>query len=68
MTALGDLEALVLARRLLDEQVELVAARALVDGTCRSEVARCLGISRAGLYRKFLAGAPEVLLPESDEA
>jgi len=69
MMALEELKALVLARRLLDGEVERAAERALVEGESRSEVARCLGISRAGLYRRFLPGsAPEGLIREPDDA
>ena len=53
MNVIEELRALVLARTVLDREIEAGAVRALRAGEDRTCIAGALGMSRASLYRQF---------------
>jgi DNA invertase Pin-like site-specific DNA recombinase len=53
VTRLEQLQAMVLARRVLHLEVDRLVERALEEGEDRTAVARVLGISRASVYRRY---------------
>jgi len=53
VTALDELRGLVLARKVLDREINTTVVEALRSGEPRGSVAYALDISRASLYRQF---------------
>lgn len=53
MNPLEDLQAMCRVRSEVEQQVEILAERALRNGADRSAIAATLGISRSHLYRLY---------------